>query len=101
VPPDLFVTAVERVRRDHAVVHPEIWCATLATFAVSAALPAGLAVTPIGSEHDVRFTRSWDRLRTDPALLAEYNELKRAGESLAPHEYEEQKSAFFSLLATQ
>lgn len=100
VPPDLFVAAVERIRRDHVVVHPEIWCATLATFAVDAPIAAGLAVTPIGSEHDVRFTRSWHRLRGEPVLLAEYNELKLAGESLDPSEYEAHKSAFFSRLAT-
>jgi len=100
VAPALFTTAVELVRRDHAVVHPGIWCATLATFAVEAPVPAGLAVTPIGSEHDLRFTRTWDRLRTEPSLLAEYNDLKLAGESLDPHEYEARKSAFFTRLAT-
>ena len=100
VPPDLFVTAVDLIRRDHAVVHPEIWCDTLATFAVDAPIAAELAVTPIGSEHDLRFTRSWQRLRTEPDLLAEYNELKLAGETLEGSEYETRKAAFFTRLVT-
>ncbi|NKY41624.1 GrpB family protein, partial [Cellulomonas septica] len=95
VPPEEFDAAVALVRRDHAVVHPEIWCATLATFAVDAPLPAGLAVTPLGSEHDVRFTRTWALLRADPALLAEHNRVKAEADEAAPDEYEARKSAFF------
>lgn len=101
VPPDAFAAAVDLLRRDHAVVHPEIWCATLATFALDAPLPAGLAVTPVGSEHDVRFTRTWARLRADPVLLAEHNRVKAEADALAPDEYEARKSAFFDrVLAT-
>jgi hypothetical protein len=100
VAPDLFENAVELIRRDHVVVHPEIWCDTLATFAVEAPIAAGLAVTPIGSEHDFRFIRSWHRLRNEPLLLAEYNDMKLAGESLDLNEYESQKAAFFTRLVT-
>lgn len=95
VPEPEFGTAVALLRRGHAVVHPEIWCATLATFAVDAPLPAGLAVTPLGSEHDVRFTRTWALLRADAALLAEHNRVKAEAEEAAPDEYEARKSAFF------
>ncbi|GCD20215.1 hypothetical protein GXP71_00225 [Cellulomonas sp. H30R-01] len=95
VPPEEFDAAVALVRRDHAVVHPEIWCATLATFAVDAPLPAGLAVTPLGSEHDVRFTRTWALLRADAALLVEHNRVKAEADESAPDEYEARKSAFF------
>jgi len=98
VPPAQFATAVALVRRDHAVVHPEIWCATLATFAVDAPLPAGLAVTPVGSEHDVRFTRTWQLLRDDPRLLAAHNRLKVEADALDPGRYEDLKSAFFTRL---
>lgn len=98
VPPEQFGTAVDQLRRDHAVVHPEIWCATLATFAVDAALPAGLAVTPIGSEHDVRFTRTWQLLRSDPRLLAAHNSLKVEADALDPEQYEDSKGAFFTRL---
>lgn len=92
VPPAQFGAAVALVGRDHAVVHPEIWCATLATFTVDAPLPTGLAVTPVGSEHDVRFTRTWALLRADPALLDEYNRVKAEA---PPERYEDLKSAFF------
>ena len=71
----------------------QIWQATLATFAVEAELPTGLAVTPVGSEHDVRFRRTWQLLAADPGLVAEYNAVKAGG-----GDYEERKSAFFDRL---
>ncbi|QGQ21108.1 hypothetical protein GC089_14505 [Cellulomonas sp. JZ18] len=95
VAPEEFARAVALLREDHAVVHPEIWCATLATFAVDAPVPAGLAVTPVGSEHDVRFTRTWELLRTDPRLLAAYNAMKT---SAADADYEDRKSVFVDRL---
>lgn len=95
VPPDEFPAAVALLREDHAVVHPEIWCDTLATFAVDAPLPAGLAVTPVGSEHDVRFTRTWELLRAHPGLLAAYNAMKTGGDDAS---YEDRKSAFVDRL---
>ena len=98
VPPEQFARAVALVRHDHAVVHPEIWCATLATFAVDAPLPAGLAITPVGSEHDVRFTRAWQLLRDDSHLLAAHNQLKLEADALDAGAYEELKSAFFTRL---
>jgi GrpB-like predicted nucleotidyltransferase (UPF0157 family) len=94
VAPADFATTVARLREVYPVVHPEIWQATLATFTVPAALPAGLAVTPAGSVHDVRFTRCWQLLAADPALLAGYNAMKRA----AGDDYEQRKSAFFDRL---
>ena len=84
-----FAATVRVLRGLYRVVHPEIWQDSLATFAVEASLPTGIAVTPIGSEHDVRFRRSWELLRADPGLLAEYNALKQGGD------YEDRKSAFF------
>ena len=48
---------VEVLRGRYPVVHPEIWQGSLATFAVEAEVPAGIAVTPIGSEHDERESR--------------------------------------------
>ena len=88
----LFDEAVARCKRMFSVVHPEIWCATLATFDVPADLPTGLAVTPLGSEHDVRFWRVWRLLASDSALVTEYNSVKR---DAAADEYESRKSAFF------
>ena len=94
VPPEVFDEVVAALRAVHPVVHPGIWCATLATFAVDAPLPAGLAVTPVGSEHDVRFTRTWALLRSDPALLAAYNRMKVETQALPANTYEARKSAF-------
>lgn len=52
----------------YTVVHPEIWGPTLPAFELPAPLPTGLAVTPSGSEHDARFSRSWHLLAADPGL---------------------------------
>jgi hypothetical protein len=97
VAPEDFDRTVAVLRGIYPVVHPEIWQPTLATFAVEAPLPAGLAVTPAGSEHDLRFTRSWQLLAADPGLLREHNEVKLRTENQAG-EYERQKSAFFDKL---
>ncbi len=96
VPPDAFAAAVDVVRVLHAVRRPDLWCATLATFAVDAPLPTELAVTPVGSEHDVRFTRTWDLLRADPRLLAAYDAVKQRADG-AP-DYEAAKAAFLDRL---
>ncbi|MEV4640640.1 hypothetical protein AB0J80_25180 [Actinoplanes sp. NPDC049548] len=96
VAPEDFAAAVATLRRLYRVVHPQIWQDTLATFAVDAELPTGIAVTPAGSEHDLRFRRSWQRLAADPGLLAAYNAMK-----LEPGgDYESRKSAFFDRLAS-
>lgn len=99
VPAAGFGPVVATLRDVYEVVHPEIWQATLATFAVDAALPTGVAVTPAGSEHDVRFTRTWQRLAAEPALVDAYNELKVRHRD-DPVEYERRKSAFFDALVS-
>ncbi len=106
VAPEDMATAVAALREVYDVVHPEIWQPTLATFAVpgpeAAGLPTGVAVTPVGSEHDVRFTVTWRRIAADRALLAEYNRLKEhdagggtASGAVRDEAYEARKSAFF------
>jgi GrpB-like predicted nucleotidyltransferase (UPF0157 family) len=94
VAPRDFGPAVATLRTIYAVVHPEIWQSTLATFTIEAELPTGLAVTPAGGEHDLRFRRTWELLAADPELLAEYNAVKLAGGG----DYEARKSAFFDRL---
>lgn len=97
VPPAEFATAVDRLGDLYPVVHPEIWAPTLATFTVRAELPAGLAATPLGSEHDRRFTRTWTLLAADADLLVEHNALKSAAVGLRDDDvaYERDKSLFF------
>ena len=96
VPAADFDSTVAALRAVYRVVHPEIWQPSLATFAVEAALPTGVAVTPIGSEHDLRFSRSWRLLSADPDLLRAYNEVKQRHQHSA--DYEQRKSAFFDRL---
>jgi len=95
VPPGEFADAVERLRSLYAVVHPEIWGPTLATFTVDAPVPAGIAATPLDSEHDRRFHRTWTLLAADGDLREEHNAVKRATTGLDEAEYEHRKSEFF------
>ncbi len=97
VAPEDFDRTVTVLRGVYQVVHPEIWQASLATFAVEAELPTGVAVTPAGSEHDLRFTRCWQLLAADPGLLSAHNAVKLRCEGLGA-EYEREKSAFFDHL---
>lgn len=91
-----FSAVVALLRDSHPVLYPEAWAPTLAVFAVRAPVPAGLAVTPAGSEHDLRFTRSWQLLSADPALLSQYNAVKRSAARTSA--YSAEKSAFFEHL---
>ena len=97
VRPAAFARTVALLRRTYIVVHPEIWGPTLATFGVPAALETGMAVTPAGSVHDLRFTRTWQLLAADPALLDQYNGVKLA-DTAGGSTYEDRKSAFFDRL---
>lgn len=91
-----FTAVVTQLRNLHPVLSPEAWAPTLAVFAVAGPVPAGLAVTPVGSEHDLRFTRCWQLLAADPALLAQYNAVKRS--AVRTSAYSAEKSAFFDHL---
>jgi hypothetical protein len=92
VPTGEFAAVVAMLRDLFVVVHPDIWGPTLATFTVTDIPPVGLAVTPAGSEHDLRFTRTWRLLAADPGLVREYNRVKL---SSADSDYESAKSKFF------
>jgi GrpB-like predicted nucleotidyltransferase (UPF0157 family) len=96
VPPDRFEHVVERLRAVYRPGSTSAWAETLAVFDVPGLRPTGLAVTPVDSEHDVRFRRSWELIRGHPELLDEYNQLKRA--SFGDASYEDRKSAFFTRL---
>jgi hypothetical protein len=97
VAPAGFAAVVAALRDRYAVVRPEIWQPTLATFAVEAELPTGIAVTPVGGEHDVRFRVCWRRLAEDPGAVAAYNAMKLSGDG----DYEDRKSAFFDRLVAE
>jgi GrpB-like predicted nucleotidyltransferase (UPF0157 family) len=53
-------------------------------------------VTPVGSEHDVRFVTTWQRLADEPSLVADYNRVKAS--AAGTQAYERLKSAFFDSL---
>jgi GrpB-like predicted nucleotidyltransferase (UPF0157 family) len=99
VGPDAFAAALERLAEVYRPTSRAAWAATLAVFDVPGGRPTGLAVTPVDSEHDRRFRRSWSRLRDEPALLEEYNAWKRA--AFGDPSYEGQKSAFFTRIAEE
>ncbi len=99
VEPDAFNAVVVRLRAAYPVASAQSWAATLAVFEIPAPRPTGLAVTPIGSEHDQRFCLSWQLLRRDPVLLAQHNALKSA--TVETDAYEQRKSAFFSTLISE
>jgi GrpB-like predicted nucleotidyltransferase (UPF0157 family) len=96
VEPDAFSAVVARLKRAYPVASAQSWAPTLAVFDVPGRRPTGLAVTPVGSEHDQRFLLTWQALREDPALLAEYNALKTA--TVDTDDYEHRKSAFFTIV---
>ena len=101
VPPDRFEAVVAELQGRYTVVNPEIWSASLATFAAADDPLVGLAVTPIGSEHDRRFTLAWDRLRTDADARDAYNEMKREHSGGDLSDYLREKARFFDLLASE
>ena len=98
VPPGSFSATVEALGHVYDVVHPEIWSATLATFTVRGDGQVGVAVTPVGSEHDRRFVRAWQRLRTEPELVDAYLDLKRRHAGGDRAAYTAAKSEFFNAL---
>jgi hypothetical protein len=101
VPPAAWPTAVPLLSEAYRVVHAEIWSATLATFAAPDDALVGIAATPMGSEHDVRFRAAWERLAADATALAAYNDLKRAHAGGDLEAYLVAKGAFFEELAAE
>ncbi len=98
VDPADFAESVARLREVYDSVHPEIWTESLATFAVSGEA-VGIAVTPVGSVHDRRFSEAWRRLRADPDALNAYNRMKRDHAGDVDADYLAAKAHFFNRLA--
>jgi GrpB protein len=100
VPPAAWTATVAALSGAYRVVKPEIWSSTLATFAAPDDDLVGIAATPVGSAHDVRFTAAWERLASDAGVLTAYNDLKRSHAAGELEEYLAAKGAFFEKLAT-
>jgi GrpB-like predicted nucleotidyltransferase (UPF0157 family) len=79
VPPAGFEAAVRALRSAYAIHQPENWTPTYASFVDPEAgePPVGMQLVAAGSEDEAPFEPFLDALRADPALLAEYNALKR------------------------
>jgi len=88
-----FATAIELLPALLPIAHPDIWTPWFAVFE-RLTPPLGIAVTVIGSEHDLRFVRSWQRMADDPDARRRYNEVKLGGGNV-----EDAKSRFFDDLA--
>jgi len=94
-----FVAVLARLDEVLSRINLDAWAATLAVFAVPAHRTTELAVTPIGSEHDRRFRLAWERLRSEPELLSEYNGLKLRAFGTPP--YDSLKSDFFTSITVR
>ena len=70
------------------------WADTLAVYNVPGDTATEMAVTPVGSEHDRRFSLAWERLRSEPQVLDEYNSLKST--AFGTPSYDTLKAAFFT-----
>ncbi|MFM6850708.1 MAG: GrpB family protein [Terrabacter sp.] len=99
VEPALFVGVLARLDDALSRINLHAWADTLAVYAVEGDRTTEMAVTPVGSEHDRRFRTAWDRLRAEPQLLDEYNELKQGADGTA--EYDSRKSDFFTRITTR
>ncbi len=99
VPGDAFGRAVEALTELYEVFRPDHWTDAFATFKDGRATdpPVGVALTAVGSEHDDRFVRAWEKLAAEPRLVDEYNALKRR-HARDPGACEVEKSAFFTRL---
>lgn len=93
VPVGCFEEVVDLLGGAYPVGSPDAWAGTLAVFDLPRERQTGLAVTPVGSEHDVRFVTTWQRLAGDPSLRADHNRVKAS--AARTDAYEDLKSAFF------
>jgi GrpB-like predicted nucleotidyltransferase (UPF0157 family) len=91
-----FAEAVSILRKRYVVHQPHNWTRTLASFKApdASAPPVGVQLVVAGSDADGFFGPFRDALIDDPALLAEYNELKLRLDGLDYESYTERKAEF-------
>ena len=96
VPERDFAEAVLILRKRYVVHQPHNWTRTLASFKAPGASdpPVGIQLVVAGSDADGFFGPFRDALINDPALLAEYNELKLHLDGLDYESYTERKGEF-------
>lgn len=91
-----FADAVSILRKRYVVHQPHNWTPVLASFKVpgESEPPVGVQLVVAGSDADGFFGPFRDALINDPALLAEYNELKLRLDGLDYASYTERKGEF-------
>lgn len=97
-----FIAAVEILRKHYEINQPEHWTDAFASFKddTSYVLTLGIQVTVIGSSDD-HFVKHRDALRSDPALVEEFNKLKRAFDGKDMESYRKAKGEFLKTLPTE
>jgi len=86
-------TAAEQLRPLYPPLYEEQWSREWAAFRVEGPPQVDLVLTTHGSKWDARHRLTWDLLRRDDALVAEYAALKEV-----PDAYAERKAEFFERL---
>lgn len=93
-----FSTVVAALRERFDVAQPENWTPTFASFSSDRyALPLGIQVTLLGSADD-RLLALHDRIRADPELVQQYDDVKRDAAPKGATAYWEAKNEFLQKL---
>lgn len=96
---ELFARARDVLSELYEPLYPEAWGADSAYFTeADSHPPVEVALTVIGTLDDLRHGDAWRRLAADPALVDEYNALKRAHEGRTTEDYNAAKRKFFANL---
>ena len=98
-----FADAVLILRKRYLVHQAHNWTRTLASFKAPGASepPVGVQLVVAGSDADGFFGPFRDALINDPALLAQYNELKLSLDGLDYESYTERKGVFVERVLRQ
>jgi GrpB-like predicted nucleotidyltransferase (UPF0157 family) len=101
VPEARFAAVVEALSSQFTVAQPQNWTPTFASFSVpGSTLPLGVQVTVISSASDFLLALR-DRLRADPALRRQYDEVKAAAAAGGADAYWEAKDRFLRELCAR
>jgi GrpB-like predicted nucleotidyltransferase (UPF0157 family) len=96
-----FSAVVAALKERFAVAQPENWTPTFASFSSDRyALPLGIQLTALGSADD-HLLSLHERLRADPGLVQQYDEIKRAAAPRGATAYWEAKNAFLQRLLAE
>jgi GrpB-like predicted nucleotidyltransferase (UPF0157 family) len=96
-----FSAVVAALEARFAVAQPENWTSTFASFSSDRyELPLGIQLTALGSADD-HLLSLHDRLRADPELVQQYDDIKRAAAPRGAMAYWEAKNEFLQRLLAE